>query len=48
MIKEIKRIRVKYEIIRKQSEYVPVIQVINDLHQLEGEARIKRLPKNER
>lgn len=48
MIKIIKQIKKKYQNIGKNSEYVPVGQVINDLHYLEREARLKRIPKSER
>lgn len=48
MIKEIKELLKKYMDLMHTSEYVSIGQVVNDLHQLEGEARIKRLPKDER
>ena len=48
MIKEIRKLREKYKEMSKNSEYVSIGQVENDLYQLESEARIKRLPKNER
>ena len=48
MIKELKKMSKKYQDMAKQSEYVSIGQVINDLYQLIGDARIKRLPKKER
>ncbi len=45
MIKEIKAVMKKYMEMSKKSEYVSIGQVVNDLHQLIGEARVKRLPK---
>jgi len=48
MIKEIRKLRDKYEKISKNSEYVSIGGVLNDLYQLEQEARLKRIPKNER
>lgn len=32
----------------KQSEYVAIVQVTQDLHQLAQDERIKRIPKDER
>jgi hypothetical protein len=49
MIKEIKSVRAKYERIAKDhNDYVSVQEVISDLRGLEADARIKRLPKNQR
>lgn len=48
MIKEIKKLRDKYRKIAKNSEYVSVGQVLNDLYQLEQEVRLKRIPKDDR
>ena len=48
MIKEIKALRKKYQTIAKNSEYVNVAEVLCDLHRLEMEARLKRIPKSER
>ncbi len=48
MIKEIKIKIKKYEEIGKRSELIPVSVILNDLYYLLTEARIKRLPKNER
>ena len=48
MIKELKEALKKYLEMSKKSEYVSIVQVVNDLSQLVGEARIKRLPKDER
>lgn len=48
MITEIRKYRDKYRKISKNSEYVSVVQVLCDLHQLEQEVRLKRIPKNKR
>ena len=48
MIKEIKILIEKYKQILKNSDYVSVVEVGQDLYNLLGDARIKRLPKNER
>lgn len=48
MIKELKQVMRKYMDMQKTSEYVSVGQVVNDLSQLIGDARVKRLPKDER
>ena len=48
MIKELKVMQKKYQEMSKGSEYVSLGQVVNDLHYLIVEARLKRLPKNER
>jgi len=48
MITEIKKIRDKYDKIAKHSEYVPVVEVLNDLYHLEQDARLKRIPKDRR
>lgn len=49
MIKEIKQKIKKYQEISKQgSEYVSIPEILNDLSYLLTEARIKRLPKNQR
>ncbi len=48
MIRELKKKIAKYMEIGKRSEYVNVAEIINDLSYLLREARIKRLPKDER
>ena len=48
MIKELKRILNKYMEMRKNSEYVSIEEVVNDLYYLIQSQRIKRLPKSER
>ncbi len=48
MIKEIKQLIKKYREIAKNYESISISEVINDLRYLEREARIKRLPKEER
>ncbi|KKN55768.1 hypothetical protein LCGC14_0579170 [marine sediment metagenome] len=48
MITEIKKLESKYREISKYSEYVNVAEVLCDLHRLEQDARIKRIPKNQR
>ena len=48
MIKEIRKIRDKYNKIAKHSEYVSVVDVLCDLYHLEQDARLKRIPKSER
>ena len=48
MIKEIKKVQDKYQKMMKTSEYVAIGQVVNDLYELIMEAKIKRIPKNER
>ena len=48
MIKEIRKYRDKYRKISKNSEYVSVVEVLCDLYHLEQDARLKRIPKNER
>ena len=48
MIKEIKKVQDKYQKMMKTSEYVAIGQVVNDLYQLVTEARLKRIPKDER
>jgi len=48
MIKEIKQLLQKYKEVAKKSEYISIGQVINDLYQLESEARLKKIPKKER
>lgn len=48
MIREIKALEKKYRIISKHSEYVNVSEVLCDLHRLEQDARIKRIPKKDR
>ena len=48
MIKDIKRVKKKYEQMRKTAEYVDIGQVIGDLHQLIMECRLRRIPKSER
>jgi len=48
MIKELKKYMKKYQDMRRKSEYVDIGQVVQDFYTLIGEARIKRLPKNER
>ncbi len=48
MIRELTKFLEKYKDMSKRSEYVSVGQVVNDLHYLVQEARLKRLPKNER
>ena len=48
MIKEIRKLRDKYRKISKNSEYVSIGQVLNDLYHLEQEVRLKRIPKDER
>jgi len=45
MIKEIKKLRDKYNKIAKHSEYVSVGDVLCDLYHLEQDARLKRIPK---
>jgi len=48
MIKELQKFMNKYKRMAKNSEYVSIGQVVNDLHYLMQEARIRRLPKSER
>lgn len=48
MIRELKAMLDKYKQIGKQCETVTISQIIRDLHYLISEARVKRLPKNER
>ena len=48
MIKEIKALQKKYQIIAKHSEYVGVYNLLNDLYHLEQDARLKRIPKSKR
>lgn len=48
MITEIKSLLERYKLIQKGSEYIAIGQVINDLHALQMECRLKRIPKNER
>ena len=48
MITEIKRLEAKYRAIAKHSEYVSVGEVLRDLYRLQMEARLKRIPKNQR
>ncbi|MCK5610849.1 hypothetical protein KAR91_53745 [Candidatus Pacearchaeota archaeon] len=49
MIKEITAMQKKYEQYLKQNtEYVSIGQVVNDLRQLAMDARLKRIPKDER
>jgi hypothetical protein len=47
-MKEVKQLLKKYMEMARKSEYVSIGQVTNDLSQLLGELRIKRLPKSER
>lgn len=47
-MKEVKILLDKYQEMSKKSEYVSLGQVVNDLHGLLQELRIKRLPKDER
>lgn len=48
MITEIKRLEAKYQAIAKHSEYVNVAEILLDLYRLQMEARLKRIPKNQR
>lgn len=48
MIKEIKQLIKKYKEISRNYDSVTVHQILSDLYRLESEARIKRIPKNER
>jgi hypothetical protein len=48
MIKEIRKLRDMYEKIAKHSEYVSIQDVLCDLHHLEQDARLKRIPKSKR
>ncbi len=48
MITEIKKLESKYRAIAKHSEYVNVAEILCDLHRLEQDARIKRIPKDQR
>lgn len=48
MITEIKKIEAKYRAIAKHSEYVSVQEILVDLYRLEQEARLKRIPKDQR
>lgn len=48
MITEIKRVEAKYRAIAKHSEYVSVTDILCDLYRLQQEARLKRIPKNQR
>lgn len=49
MIKEIKHLIKKYQDIAKNgAEIVYITEIMNDLYQLIGQARIKRLPKKDR
>ena len=48
MIKELKAALKKYEEMSRNSEYVSIAQVKNDLFRLMMEARLKRIPKSER
>ncbi len=48
MIAEIQALLKKYKVIQKNSEYVSVPQVTNDLYSLLQTCRLKRLPKEER
>ena len=48
MIKKIRAYRDKYRKIAKNSEYISVGQVLNDLYQLELDVRLSRIPKDKR
>lgn len=49
MIKEIRAVQKKYEQLQKQNvEYANIAEVVNDLYRLVRDARLKRIPKNER
>ena len=48
MIKEIRKIRNKYNKIAEHSEYVSVGDILCDLYHLEQDARLKRIPKDKR
>lgn len=48
MITEIKRLEAKYQSIAKHSEYVNVSEILTDLYRLLMEARLKRIPKDQR
>ena len=48
MIREIKTLCAKYQEMQNKSEYVSIGQVVNDLYRLLGDARLKRIPKDER
>lgn len=45
-MKEAKELMKKYLEMSKNSEYVSIGQVVNDLQQLIGELRLKRVPKH--
>ncbi len=48
MIKEIRKIRDKYNKIAKHSEYINIAEILRDLYRLEQDARLKRIPKDQR
>lgn len=48
MIKIIEKYEEKYRAIAKNSEYVCVGDILNDLYRLKQEARLKRIPKSKR
>lgn len=49
MIKDIKSVLEKYQAIQKRgSEYISIDHIINDLYHLLQDARLKRLPADER
>ena len=47
-MKEAKQLLKKYMEMSKKSEYVSIAQIVNDLHWLIQDFRIKRLPKDQR
>ncbi len=48
MITELKKILKKYDDLSGRTDYVSTHEVKEDIYQLIREARIKRIPKNER
>ena len=48
MIAEIKKLEKKYQAIAKRSEYISIAEVLCDIYRLKQDARLKRIPKDQR